>query len=95
MGCLDGLCQKLVQGDLGLRDGEYVSEHCTFMKLEGVYIIVTGRLQALTMPKSGIRVSLEQQDLDLHTADYRQDPTLPQIVLLQCCTVVLFHFWKC
>ena len=84
-----------MQGDLVLRDGEYVSEHDTFMKLEGVYIIATGRLQALAMPKNGIRVSLEQQDLDLHTADYRQDPTLRQIVLLQCCTVVLLHFLKC
>lgn len=61
----------LVQGDLVLRDGEYVSEHDTLMNLEGVYIIATGRLQAVVTPVDSIRVSLEQQDLDLHTADYR------------------------
>ena len=71
MAFLDGSCQKPVQGDLVLRDGEYVSENDAFMKVEGVYIIATGRLQAVVTPVDSIRVSLEQQDLDLHTADYR------------------------
>lgn len=54
-----------------MRDGEYVSEHDAFMKLEGVYIIATGRLQAVVTPVNTIQVTLQQQDLDLHTADYR------------------------
>lgn len=60
-----------LQGDLVLRDGEYVSEHDTFMKVEGVYIVATGRLQAVLTPVHKVQVSLEQEDLDLHTADYR------------------------
>lgn len=94
MGFPDGSCQKPVQGDLVLRDGEYVSEHDTFMTLEGVYIIATGRLQAVVTPKNSIQVSLEQRDLDLHTADYRSEPTPQQIVLWHCCTVMLLPFWK-
>lgn len=69
--CLGCLCQQPMQGDLVLRDGEYISEHDTFMKMEGVYIIATGRLQAVVTPVNKVQVSLEQQDVDLHTADYR------------------------
>ena len=89
---IDGSHQEPLQGDLVLRNGEYVSEHDTFMKLEGVFITATGRLQAVVTPKNRIQVSLEQQDLDLHTADYRCEPTVQQIVPLHCSTVTLLHF---
>lgn len=61
-----------VQGDLVLRDGAYVSEHDTFIKIDGVYVTATGRLQAVLKPDDDVQLSLQQEDLDLHTADYRK-----------------------
>ena len=61
----------LLQGDLVLRDSEYVSEQDAFMKVEGVYIVASARLHAVLTPVNEVQVSLEQHDLDLHTADYR------------------------
>ena len=93
---LGASCKRPVQGDLVLRHGEYISEHDTFMKLEGVYIVATGRLQAVAMPKNSVQVSLEQQDLDSHTADYRQEPTLQHFtVALQHCCAVAFGSVAC
>lgn len=60
-----------LQGDLVLRDGAYVSEHDTFIKIDGVYVTATGRLQAVLKPVDDVQLSLQQEDLDLHTADYR------------------------
>lgn len=54
-----------------LRDSEYVSEHDAFMNIEGVYVVATGHLQAVLTPVDKVQVSMEQQDLDLHSADYR------------------------
>lgn len=61
-----------VQGDLVLRDGGYVSERDAFMKLEGLYVTATGRLHAVLNPVDDVQLSLAQEDLDMHTADYRK-----------------------
>ena len=61
----------MLQGDLVLRVGDYISEQDVFMKVEGVYVTATGRLQAVVNPVDKVVVSLEQKDLDVHTADYR------------------------
>ena len=54
-----------------LRDGGYVSERDAFMKLEGLYVAATGRLHAVLNPVDDVQLSLAQEDLDMHTADYR------------------------
>ena len=54
-----------------LRDGPYASERDTFIKVEGVYVTSTGWLRVVLTPVDNVQLSLEQEDLDLHTADYR------------------------
>lgn len=66
-----GSLRQMLQGDLVLRAGDYISEQDVFMKVEGVYVTATGHLQAVVTPVDKIVVSLEQKDLDAHTADYR------------------------
>ena len=55
-----------------LRSGDYVSERDAFLTIEGVFIVATARLQAVLTPAEHVQVALEQSDVDLHTADYRQ-----------------------
>ena len=71
--CLTCMYQllTLLQGDLVLRDGGYVSERDAFTKLEGLYVAATGRLHAVLNPVDDVQLSLAQEDLDMHTADYR------------------------
>lgn len=70
-----------LQGDLVLRDGSYVSEHDAYMKVDGLYIAATGRLHAVLKPVDDVHLTLAQEDLDAHTADYRQAPYEPNRAL--------------
>lgn len=75
-----------MQGGLVLRDGAYRSEQDTFMKVDGVYVTATGRLQAVLKPVDDLKMALEQQDVDLHTPDYRSllSPYILSNIVMLC-----------
>ena len=56
------------------------------MKVDGVYVTATGRLQAVLKPVDDLKMALEQQDVDLHTPDYRSllSPYILSNIVMLC-----------
>jgi hypothetical protein len=56
-----------------VRDGTYVTEYDVELKLQGVYVLETGRLYATleALQASSLMVLLDAEDIHNHTASYR------------------------
>jgi hypothetical protein len=60
-----------LQGELMLRDGPYMGESDTLMKLSGVYVPESGRLHALLEPKRPVQLPFQAHEADVASPHYR------------------------
>lgn len=60
-----------LQGELMLRDGPYMGESDTLMKLSGVYVPASGRLHALLEPKQAVQLPFQPHEADVASPHYR------------------------
>lgn len=54
-----------------LRDGPYMGESDTLMKLSGVYVPASGRLHALLEPKQAVQLPFQPHEADVASPHYR------------------------
>jgi hypothetical protein len=54
-----------------LRDGPYMGESDTLLKLSGVYVPESGRLHALLEPKQPVQLPFQPHEADVASPHYR------------------------